>query len=130
MSAGGILQIIMVLAGILVLFISVISLAKRRMTEPFCLTWGIVAILIIMAGILLRPSGWNRYISSVGLLLVVLIGFCLMYGSYFMSCKISELMRKNNELAIQVSLLIREKEEMISKLEELENAVKTRDRVE
>lgn len=127
MNAGGVLQIIMVLAGILVLFVSVISLAKRKMTEPFCLTWGIVAVLIILAGILLRPSGWNRYISSVGLILVVLIGFCLMYGSYFMSCKISELMRKNNELAIHVSLLDQEKKEILDKLEELEKVVWTRE---
>ena len=105
MEPGLMLQIIMILTGVYLLVRTISSLAKRRMTEPFCLTWGLVAIGIILAGCLLRPAGWNQYISYTGMVLLLLIGFCLLYGAYFISCQVSELMRQNNELAIQVSLL-------------------------
>lgn len=111
MTMGTILQIIMIALGLVLLCETVSSLARRKMTEPFCLTWGLISIIIILAGCLLRPSGLDRYISPVGLVLVVLVGFCIVYGAYFMSQVVSDLMRKNNELAIQVSLLRHELEE-------------------
>lgn len=94
------------------------------MTESFCLAWGIVAIIVILAGILLRPAGWNQYISGIGLVLLLLIGFCFVYAAYFMSSRISELMRKNNEMAIQLSLLKQEKEELSKRLDELSEKMK------
>lgn len=119
MEPGSILQIIMIVVGLYLLIAVVSSLAKRKMTESFCLTWGMIAIIIILAGILLRPAEWNRYISAMGMLLLLLIGFCIIYGAYFMSSKVSELMRKNMELSMQVSLLNHEKDELKKKLEEI-----------
>lgn len=124
MEPGLVLQIIMVMAGAFLLAVTIISLARRKMTEPFCLTWGFISIIIILAGFLLRPAGWNRYVSYTGLILLILIGFCLVYGAYFMSSKISELMRKNNELAIQVSLLKQQQKEMEKNLKELSEKTK------
>lgn len=119
MEPGMILQIIMIVVGIFLLGAVVSSLARRKMTESFCLAWGLVAIIIILAGILLRPAEWNRYISGMGMVLLLMIGFCIVYGAYFMSTKVSELMRKNMELSIQVSLLKHEKEEFSKQLKEL-----------
>lgn len=119
MEAGVMLRIIMIVAGFALLGLSLSSLAKRRMTEPFCLTWGLISVLIILAGILLRLAEWNKYISPTGMLLVLLLGFCLVYGAYFISARVSELMRKNQELAIQVSLLTQENEEIWKQLEKL-----------
>lgn len=113
------LQIIMILTGVFLLCRTISSLARRKMTEPFCLSWGMIAVIIILAGCLLRPAGWNQYISYTGMVLLLLIGFCALYGAYFVSCRVSELMRKNNELAIQVSLLNEEREELEKKIEEL-----------
>lgn len=124
MGAGTILRIIMIATGILLLCFTVSSLAKRRMTEPFCLTWGVVSMMLILAGILLRPVEWNRYISGTGMLLVLLIGFCVIYGAFFMSAKISELMRRNLELAMQVSLLNQESRVLQERLAGLEQRLK------
>lgn len=119
MEPGLMLQIIMILTGVFLLCRTISSLARRKMTEPFCLSWGMIAVIIILAGCLLRPAGWNQYISYTGMVLLLLIGFCALYGAYFVSCRVSELMRKNNELAIQVSLLNEEREELEKKIEEL-----------
>lgn len=114
MEQGVLLRVIMILTGAALLSVTFLSLAKRRMAEPFCLTWGLISVMIISAGILLRPVQWNRCISGSGLALVLLAGFCLIYVAYFMSVRISELMRKNLELSMQVSLLNTEIEELKS----------------
>ncbi len=119
MQPGNILQIVMIGTGVLLFFVTMNSLARRKMTESFSLAWGLISLILIFAGILLRPSGWSRYLSNMGMFLVVMIGFCVVYVAYFMSVKLSELSRKNQELAIQVSLLNQENERMLARLEEL-----------
>ncbi len=119
MSQGNVLQIIIIATGIFLLCVTTGSLAKRKMTESFCITWGLISIMIILAGILLRPVGWSKYISTLGMVLVLIVIFCVIYVAYFLSSKVSELSRKNQELAIQVSLLNQENERILERLEEL-----------
>ena len=119
METGDLLRIIICCGGVMLLGITLSSLARRRMTEPFCLAWGIISVALILAGILLRPTMWNRYISITGMMLLLLLGFAVIYIAYFVSAKVSELMRKNQELAMQMSLLNQEKDELWRKLEEL-----------
>lgn len=119
METGDLLRIIICCGGVVLLGITISSLAKRRMTESFCLAWGIISVVLIMAGILLRPTMWNRFISLTGIFLVLLLGFSVIYIAFFVSTRVSELMRKNQELAMQVSLLNWEKDELWKKLEEL-----------
>lgn len=119
MEAGDLLRIIICCGGVILLGITMSSLAKRRMTESFCLAWGIISVALILAGILLRPTMWNRYISITGMFLVLLLGFAVIYIAFFLSTRVSELMRKNQELAMQVSLLNWEKNELWKKVEEL-----------
>ena len=123
METGDWLRVIICVGGVMFLGITLSSLAKRRMTEPFCLAWGIISIALILAGILLRPAMWHRYISFAGMLLVLLVGFAVIYIAFFVSTKVSELMRKNQELAMQVSLLNWEKDELWKKLNELAGQV-------
>ncbi len=123
MEPGVILQIILIAVGGVLLATVISSLAKRKMTESFCLTWGLIAIIIILAGFLLRPAEWNKYISGMGMLLLLMIGFCIIYGAYFMSGKVSDLIRKNMELAMQVSLLNHEKEELHRRIDELSDKI-------
>lgn len=119
METGDVLRVIICCGGVVLLGITMSSLAKRRMTESFCLAWGIISVALILAGILLRPTMWNRYISITGMFLVLLLGFVVIYIAFFLSTRVSELMRKNQELAMQVSLLNWEKNELWKKVEEL-----------
>lgn len=124
MDSGYILRMIMILTGIFLFCITLFSLARRKMTEPFVLTWGFISIVFVFAGILLRPVNWNRYISSTGMLLVGAVGLCMLFGAYFMSVRISELMRRNLELAMQMALLKQETEEIQLQLAELAEKIR------
>lgn len=119
METGDLLRVIICCGGVALLGVTMSSLARRKMTEPFCLAWGIISVVLILAGILLRPNIWNRFISLTGMFLVLLLGFAVIYIAFFVSTRVSELMRKNQELAMQVSLLNWEKDELWKKLDEL-----------
>lgn len=121
MGLGNILQIIMIATGAVLLLGTVGSLARRRMTESFCLAWSLIALILVFAGIFLRPTELARYISTTGLLMVVSIGFCVIYVAYFISTKVSELARQNQELAIQVSLLRQENECVLERMEQMKD---------
>ena len=90
METGDILRIIICCGGVGLLGITISSLAKRRMTEPFCLTWGIISVVLILAGILLRPTLWNRFISMTGMFLVLLLGFAVIYIAFFVSTRAAD----------------------------------------
>ncbi len=120
MEVGTILRVCIIIVGIALFWLTISSLARRKMTETFCLIWGGVSIVVILAGILLRPVLLQNYISTTGMVLVSLVAFCIICGAYFISTMISEITRKSQELAIQVSLLKRENEKLAAKLEVLE----------
>ncbi len=105
------------------LVMAILSLAKRKMTEPFCLAWAIVSVLLVICGILIKPSELERYVSLRILILVFLITIGIVWILWFISTQLSILMRKNQELAMQISLLNQDSERMMKKLEELEKRI-------
>ncbi len=130
MSVGDLLRVFMVVTGMVLLWTTIVSLAKRKMTENVCLIWGLVSVVCILAGLLLRPYGISNYISRTGLLLIMIIGVAVLYGAFFVSTKLSELARKNHELAVEVSLLNHENCVMLKKVERLEEALKNNQQVD
>ena len=119
MNMIDILRIIMVLTGGFLFLLTLSSLARRKMTESFCLTWGLISIILILSGILLRPYGISAFISVTGLLLILVIGFSVLFGAFYITGKVSELIRKNQELASQITLLNHENRVIMEKLEAL-----------
>ncbi len=124
MNSGEILRCVMIIAGIYLMGVTVIALAKRKLTEPFCLAWGFFSLLLILGGILLRPTGLSQYISTTGLIIVLLVGLVFILALYFVSRQISDLARKNQELTMQISLLNQENERVLSVLENLTGRLK------
>ncbi len=108
MGVGFWLRVIMILTGVSLFGITMVSLAKRKMTDTFVLAWGLVSVIFVLGGILLHPTELERYISGTGMLLVGSVVFFVVFGLYFMSVRISELTRRNLELAMQVTLLRQE----------------------
>ncbi len=114
-----ILRLIIALTGVGLFAITLSSLARRKMTESFCLTWGLVSVMLIIAGMVLRPYGIANFMSVTALVVIIVVGYCLLGGFYYITAKVSELTRKNQELAIQVSLINQENQIMTEKLEKL-----------
>lgn len=111
MEANIVFRLGLIVTGVVLLGVTMSSLARRRMTDSLGLVWELISVIFISAGIFLRPVELNRYISVMGMLLVAAVGFCVVFIAYFMSLRISELMRRNLELAMQVTLLRYEMEQ-------------------
>lgn len=117
MGTGEILRIIMISAGVLLLMETILSLAKRKLNEQFCLLWTVISLCLIVAGIILEPHTLGEYISGTGIVIVIIVAGCVGWCMYFLSTQVSLLNRKNQELAMQVSLLNQENKRILSELE-------------
>lgn len=100
---------------------AVLSLAKRKMTEPFCLAWALLSALMILSGVLLNPSQLDWYISTRGLILIIIVVSGILWGLWFISTQVSLLKRRNQEMAMQISLLNNDCEKILKELEKLKN---------
>lgn len=119
MAVGDVLRLFVIVAGAYMFLKAILSLAKRKMTEPFCLAWVVLSALMILSGILLNPSQLDGYISTRGLILIIIIVSGILWGLWFISTQVSILKRRNQELAMQISLLNNDCEKMLRELEKL-----------
>lgn len=106
MEVGDILRLFVIVSGVFMVVRAILSLAKRKMTEPFCLAWVFLFALMILSGALLNPSQMKRYVSTRGLILTIIIVSGVLWGLWFIST--------------QVSLLNNDYEKIIKELEKLE----------
>ena len=81
MASGDILRLFVIAAGAYMFVKAVLSLAKRKMTEPFCLAWVLLSALMILSGVLLNPSQLDRYISTRGLILIIIVVSGILWGT-------------------------------------------------
>lgn len=119
MAVGDVLRLFVIVAGTYMLLKAILSLAKRKMTEPFCLAWAVLSALMILSGILLNPSQLDGYISTRGLILIIMIVSGILWGLWFISTQVSILKRRNQELAMQISLVNNDCEKILRELEKL-----------
>ncbi len=123
MRDGLFIQILLIAFGASMFITGVISLVRKKMSEVVVVPWGLGALIFIILGIIVRPDGWKTYLSTSGLIMIIVFFVIATYAIYFFSIRITETMKKNNELAIQVSLLNSEVEELRKKMEAMEEDV-------
>lgn len=126
MKTGDILRIVMASGGVLLMMETVMSLSVRRLKEQFCLFWGVISVLLILAGIFLRPMVWSRYVSRTGTIIIIIATVCVVICLFYFSIYISMLSRKTQELAMQVSLLNQENEQIFMELDRLQGLLEKR----
>ena len=124
MQTGDMLRILLIFLGCFLMIQTVLSLAKRKLKEQFCLLWGVIALFLIASGILLRPTLWNQYVSTQGMVVIVIVGTCALWCLFYLSTQLSILSRKNQELAMQVSLLNQENEMLLDEIKRIESILK------
>lgn len=121
-----ILQLVVIAAGILLLCMDFISFVYQKVTESIGMMWGIFAVILILTGAVPGLSGWTKVVPREAYGAVIVIGLSMILGCFFLSSHVSRLIRKNQELAMQVSLLNQENERILSELEALTGKNKVR----
>ena len=102
------LQIILIATGLFLFIHTLCSLARKKLTDSISMFWCAMAILFVIAGILLIPFQWRQYITPGALMIVASVFFLLIGGLFYLSLQVSTVVRKTQELAIQISLLNQE----------------------
>ena len=67
----------------------------------------------------LNPSQLDRYISTRGLILIIIVVSGILWGLWFISTQVSLLKRRNQEMAMQISLLNNDCEKILKELEKM-----------
>lgn len=117
MTGGIFLRVFLIVLGCYLLVMTMLSLAKRKMTEQFCLVWSVLSVLMVILGIAIKPSQIERYMRGEILVLVLIVVLSVVWGMWFISTQVSILMRKNQELAMQTSLLNQDSENMLRQID-------------
>lgn len=106
------MRLFVILLGLGALALAALTLAGRKMEGTLCVAWGLVSFLLIAAGCVFPFEGLR--LSGRGAALAVIAGLSLLAAAYFTSIRLSELLRRVRETAMQVSLLREENERLRS----------------
>lgn len=115
---AGILCMIMVIEGIVLLIVDFISFVYQKITVGIELCWSAFAVLLILLGVVPGLSDWSRVVPREAVPAFVLISLAIIFSFFYLSCAVSQLLRKNQELAMHVSLLNQENEIILQKLKD------------
>ena len=119
MSTATIVKFCVILVGIGIMAITFVLHAEKKLTVNLAVTWELLGIAAILSGAVPKFSGWSSRLSLGSLVVLLITAFLVLWGVYQMTIQISSLIMKNQELAIQVSLLNQENERILQELEKL-----------
>ena len=119
MSTAAIVKFSVILVGIGIMAITFVMHAEKKLTVNLAVTWELLGIAAILSGAVPKFSGWSSRLSLGSLVVLLITAFLVLWGVYQMTIQISSLIMKNQELAIQVSLLNQEYERILQELEKL-----------
>lgn len=109
MEAGSIVGIAMIAVGIAVMLCSFWFLSLKKMTADFAVVWEIIGVVLIIVGTVSRLSEWQLEFQGIAEPIAIGIGLAGLFVGYQFSLLISRLMMRNQELAIDLSMLLQEK---------------------
>jgi hypothetical protein len=114
LETAAVMRLIAAAIGVLLCIFDFVSYSRRKLTEKFAFLWGVFGVVIILSGVLPSLSGWTELFDLRTYSAAVLLFLVVLFMLYSMSRVISELTRKNEELAMQVSLLNNENEQILN----------------
>lgn len=124
MQAEVVFRIVVVVAGAILLVLAFTSLVKKQMTEGIALGWAIGSVIAILIGAVPSLSEWSRKLSTGSIVALLLFAVFVVGYVFKISSDLSKLKMKNQELAMQVSLLNQENERILKELGNLTGKTK------
>ena len=108
-----IIRFLMVGTGILFLVLAFWAYTRQKLNDSMALIWAFVSIALVITGAVPAVS---KHLSESLLIFMFIICLLLLFLLFKVSKAVSVLSMKNQELAMQVSLLNQENERILHKL--------------
>ena len=119
LSTAVIMKIGLIIVGVMIMIMSFIFHAKRKLTVKLAVVWEFLGVALILIGAVPVFSSWCHLLARGTVIAMFVVGALALWGSYILCILISNLSMKNQELAMQVSLLNQENELMLKEIEKL-----------
>lgn len=113
------LRMIVIILGIVLLCLDFLAYAYKKITEGAGLAWGLFSVVVILVGAIPALAKWSNIADGDNYIAIFLIWTFFVLGLFFLTITVSQLQMKNQELAMQVSLLNQENEKILDVLQEL-----------
>lgn len=120
MSSSLFFRLIVIFAGVFLMLLTFYMYSKRKLTDNIALGWALFSVVMIMAGAIRAWSGWSRALALASYPMVFAMGGLIILIIFRHSIHLSLLIMKSQELAMHVSLLNQENEEIIKRLKRME----------
>ncbi|MCR4674095.1 MAG: hypothetical protein K5675_03715 [Lachnospiraceae bacterium] len=127
MISVGLIRSMFIGTGVLLLVLNLSFYVRKKIYEDLALIWVVAAVLEIIVGVL---PFWDVKIGVVGIKIFIPLTAVMSLATiilYVVSAWMSVLRKKNQELAMQVSLLNQENEMILHRLDQLEGAYEKED---
>lgn len=120
MSSSLFFRLVVIFAGVFLMMLTFYMYSKRKLTDNIALGWALFSVVLIMAGAIRAWSGWSRALALASYPMVFAMGGLIIVIIFRHSIYLSLLIMKSQELAMHVSLLNQENEEIIKRLKRME----------
>lgn len=119
LSTAVLMKIGLIIVGVMIMIMSFVFHAKRKLTVNLAVVWEFLGVALILIGAVPVFSSWCHLLARGTVIAMFVVGALALWGSYILCILISNLSMKNQELAMQVSLLNQENELMLKEIEKL-----------
>lgn len=119
LSTAVIMKTGLIIVGVMIMIMSFVFHAKRKLTVNLAVVWEFLGFALILIGAVPVFSSWCHLLARGTVIAMFVVGVLALWGSYILCILISNLSMKNQELAMQVSLLNQENELMLKEIEKL-----------
>ena len=119
LSTAVIMKTGLIIVGVMIMIMSFVFHAKRKLTVNLAVVWEFLGFALILIGAVPVFSSWCHLLARGTVIAMFVVGALALWGSYILCILISNLSMKNQELAVQVSLLNQENELMLKEIEKL-----------
>jgi len=109
----------LIVIGVVIMALSFVLHARRKLTVNLAVVWEFLGFALILVGAVPVFSSWCHLLAKGTVIAMFVIGALALWGSYILCILISDLSMKNQELAMQVSLLNQENELMLHELKKI-----------
>ena len=108
-----------IIVGIVIMITTFLSHARKKITVNLAVVWELLGLAAILIGAVPGLSRWCGSLGHGTAIAMFVIGCLILSGAFRICVLISLLIMKNQELAMQVSLLNQENEKILNALREL-----------
>lgn len=116
------LRILAIALGMIVWIVTFVAFARKKLTAHIGLGWGVLGLLLILVGAIPGFLDWSRNLGYMTTILGCFIFVCVLFTVFGLTIVLSQQVMKNQELAMQVSLLNQENEQILRRLDLLNDS--------